>query len=300
MSTSSWYRSRCRATPGHAGAIRAALAAGKHVLSEWPLGVDAEEARSLAAEARAAGVRTAVVLQGLHSPDVRFVADLLAEGRLGRLESAVLVADGAPFGGGTIQADLAWTLDPAAGASILSIMAGHFLSTLEGVTGPFTSVSARLPLVHEQVTVAGTGERRRNGTPGNVLLHGTLAGGATASVAVQGGDRPDGVGFFLTLACERGTLVATPRRRGMYLHWTDWDISVDGKPLAVPAAYRTVPAAVPPGPATRIAALYRDVARALTEGRPARPDFDAAARQHRLLAAIEQSAAHGSRETAVR
>ncbi|WP_030410551.1 hypothetical protein [Streptomyces sp. NRRL S-1448] len=28
------------------------------------------------------------------SPDVRFVTDLLAEGRLGRLESALLVADG--------------------------------------------------------------------------------------------------------------------------------------------------------------------------------------------------------------
>jgi predicted dehydrogenase len=283
----------------HAAAIRAALAAGKHVVSEWPLGVDAAEAEALAAEARAAGVRHAVVLQGLHSPDVRFVADLLAEGRIGRLESAALVADGDPLGGSTIPPELAWTLDPAAGNSIVSIMGGHFLATLEAVTGPLTSVSARLPRVHDEVTVAGTGERRPNGTPGHVLLHGTLAGGATASVAIHGGNRPQRVGFLLRLTGERGTLVAAPRRGGRFIHWADWDITVDGEPLAVPAAYRTVPEAVPAGPAARIAAFYRDFARALTEDRPARPDFAAAARQHRLLAAVERSAANGSRDTAV-
>ncbi|WP_433634190.1 Gfo/Idh/MocA family oxidoreductase [Nocardia sp. CA-120079] len=32
---------------GHAAVIREALAAGKHVVSEWPLGVDADEAGEL-------------------------------------------------------------------------------------------------------------------------------------------------------------------------------------------------------------------------------------------------------------
>lgn len=285
--------------PDHAEAVRAALTAGKHVVSEWPLGVDAEEARSLADAARAAGVRHAVVLQGTHSPDVRFVADLLAAGGLGRLESAVLVADGDPFGASTIPPDQAWTLDPAAGASIVSIMAGHFLATLECITGPLASVSARLPRLHDQVTVAGTGARLPNGTPGHVLLHGTLADASTVSVAVHGGNRPSEAGFFLKLACERGTLIATPRHTGMYIHWTDWDITVNGEPVAVPAAYRTVPDEVPPGPAVRIAALYRDFAQALAEDRPARPDFHEATRHHRLLAAVERSAANGSQELVI-
>src|SRR3569833_4093314 len=42
--------------PGHAAAIRAALAAGKHVYSEWPLGVDLAEATDLARLAASAGV----------------------------------------------------------------------------------------------------------------------------------------------------------------------------------------------------------------------------------------------------
>ncbi|REK86545.1 hypothetical protein DY245_31940 [Streptomyces inhibens] len=85
----------------------------------------------------------------------------------------------------------------------------------------------------------------------------------------------------------------------MYMHWTDWNITVNGEPVAVPAAYRTVPDAVPSGPAVRIAALHRDFAQALTEDRPARPDFNEAARYHRLLAVIERSAANGAQEMTV-
>jgi hypothetical protein len=146
------------------------------------------------------------------------------------------------------------------------------LSRSKRITGPLASVSARLPRVHDQVTVAETGERLRNGTAGHVLLHGTLADNATAAVAVHGGNRPQDVSFQLKLACEQGTLLASPRRPGMFMHWTDWDITVNGEPVAVPARYRTVPDAVPSGPAVRIAELYRDFARSLAEDRPARPE----------------------------
>lgn len=47
--------------PEHAKVIRAALEAGKHVLSEWPLTVDPAEAAELAELASAAGVTHAVV-----------------------------------------------------------------------------------------------------------------------------------------------------------------------------------------------------------------------------------------------
>jgi predicted dehydrogenase len=282
--------------PDHAEAIRAALDAGKHVVSEWPLGVDAAEAGELAEAAERAGVRHAVVLQGVHSPDARFVADLLADGRIGALESVVMVADGDPFGGATIPPGLAWTLDPARGASVLSIMAGHFLATLDRITGPLTEVSARLHRTHDRVLLDGTGDTAANGTPGQVLLHGVLASGATATVAVLGGDRPERVGFRLTFAGERGTLTATPVRPGMYMHWTDWDVRIDGEPVPVPDRRRHLPPGIPEGPALRIAALYREVARAITEQRPAHPDFTEALRHHRLLAAVERSAARRAPE----
>ncbi|MFJ9695650.1 Gfo/Idh/MocA family protein [Kitasatospora sp. NPDC101183] len=271
--------------PEHAAVIRAALAAGKDVLSEWPLGVDEAEAHSLAEAATAAGVRHAVVLQGLHSPSVRHVADLVASGRIGALRSAVLVASGDPFGGPGIPADLAWTLDPAAGASILTIMAGHFLPTLERVAGRLTEVNAWLPRLHERVRIDGTDRYEPNPTPDQVLVHGRLEGGATASVTVHGGHGRAADGFLLKLSGTGGTLTAVPADGLPYPHWGEWDIRIDGEPLAVPDSYRTVPADVPAGPPANIAALYRDLAAA--------PDFAAGLRNHRLLAAVERSAATG-------
>src|SRR5438067_88790 len=49
--------------PEHYGPTRAALEAGKHVYTEWPLGRSTAEAEELAAIARSAGVQTVVGLQ---------------------------------------------------------------------------------------------------------------------------------------------------------------------------------------------------------------------------------------------
>ncbi|GAB2550225.1 Gfo/Idh/MocA family protein [Nocardia heshunensis] len=278
---------------GHAALIRAALAAGKHVVSEWPLGVDAEEADELTAAAEAAGVVHAVVLQGHHSPSARFVADLLADGRIGSLESVALLAEGAPWGGNRIWPSLVFGLDPAEGSNVLTIMAGHFLATLERVAGPLIEVTARLPRPHDRVLVAGTDRTVPNATPSHVLLHGLLAGGATALVAVHGGNGPARDGFRLEFVGSDATLIATPVEPGTFIHWGDWDIRIGDEVLAVPEGYRTVPAEVRSGPPANIAALYREVACAIAEGRQPHPSFETALHHHRLLAAIERSAAEG-------
>ncbi|MFE3224807.1 Gfo/Idh/MocA family protein [Nocardia sp. NPDC059228] len=280
-------------TPGHAAVIRAALAAGKHVVSEWPLGVDADEARELTEAATAAGVVHAVVLQGHHSPSARFAAGLLADGRIGTLESVALVAEGAPFGGSRIWPNLVFSLDPSTGTNILTIMAGHFLAALERVAGPLTEVNARLPRTHDRVLIAGTDRTVPNATPSHVLLHGLLAGGATASVVVHGGNGPAREGFHLELVGSDATLTATPAQPGTFIHWGDWNIRIDDEALPVPDAYRTVPGSVRSGPPANIAALYQEVARAIAEARQPHPSFESALRHHRLLAAIEQSAADG-------
>ena len=281
--------------PEHAKLIRAALKAGKHVLSEWPLTVDPAEAAELAELASAAGVVHAVCLQGCHSPDVRFVADLVADGRIGRLESVIMVASGASLGGASIYPDLVWSTEPAGGTSVLTIMAGHFLPILEQLAGRLVEVTARLPRLHDRVAVAGTGETVVNRVPSQVLLHGLLDSGATASVAVYGGSgSPDG--FFVKLVGSEGTLTVTQPRPGVYMHWTDWDIRSGGERVTVPDAYRTVPFDPATGSVTNVAELYRAIAPALTEGRPAYPDFQAAARFQRVLAVIERSAESGGSE----
>ncbi|WP_280368815.1 Gfo/Idh/MocA family oxidoreductase [Nocardia wallacei] len=190
--------------------------------------------------------------------------------------------------------DLAFALDPSEGTDILTIMAGQFLSALERVAGPVIEVSARLPRTHDRVLVAGTERTAPNATPDHVLLHGMLAGGAAAAVVVHGGTGPARDGFLLKLVGSDATLTATPTRPEEYIHWGDWNIRIGDELLTVPDAYRTVPAGVRSGTPANIAALYQEVAQAITEGRQPDPSFETALRHHRLLAAIEESAADGT------
>jgi predicted dehydrogenase len=59
--------------PEHYGPTRAALEAGKHVYTEWPLGRDTAEAEELATIARASGKQTVVGLQSRVSPTLMYV-----------------------------------------------------------------------------------------------------------------------------------------------------------------------------------------------------------------------------------
>jgi predicted dehydrogenase len=286
--------------PAHAAAIRPVLAAGKHVLSEWPLGANPAEAAELASAADLAGVVHAVSLQGYHSPGAQFVRDLLAEGRLGPVESVSVIAAGDPLGGGRTLPGLAYAADPAAGNTVLSIQVGHILAALDHIVGQLTDVSAVVANFHDQVVVAGTEQRIPNHTPGQVAVHGTLDGGALLSLSIHGGSASTPDGFLVRVAGGDGTLTITPNDPGHYLGWADWCIrlrSGDNPPteLPIPDRYRLT-APLPPGPPAHIAILYRELAQAITANRPAHPDFATALRHHRTLAAIETAAQTGIRQ----
>src|SRR5438309_9841539 len=66
--------------PLHRELVSAALAAGKAVYCEWPLGRDLDDARAMAALAAEKGVRTVVGLQGRQAPAIEFVQELLGDG----------------------------------------------------------------------------------------------------------------------------------------------------------------------------------------------------------------------------
>src|SRR5512146_2398376 len=68
--------------PDHYRPVMAAIEAGKHVYSEWPLGRDTAEAIRMRDAANARGIRHAVGLQGQMSPPINYVKDLVAEGYL--------------------------------------------------------------------------------------------------------------------------------------------------------------------------------------------------------------------------
>src|SRR5437879_9221168 len=76
--------------PHHRELVSAALAAGKAVYCEWPLGRDLDDAKAMAAIAAAQRVHSVVGLQGRQAPAVEFVNDLLREGYVGDVLSTTL------------------------------------------------------------------------------------------------------------------------------------------------------------------------------------------------------------------
>ena len=142
--------------PEHDRLIRAALAAGKHVFSEWPLGVDLGQAVALADLARASGVHHLVGLQGYQAPGALFVRELIENGDIGQLLTVSVVAAGGPAGRRIPQANV-YATDVAAGATVLSISTGHILATLARAVGEFRQLSAVVALINKETTVSRPG-----------------------------------------------------------------------------------------------------------------------------------------------
>src|SRR3989454_9400696 len=77
--------------PRHRELVSAALAAGKAVYCEWPLGRDLDDARAMAGLASEQGVRTVVGLQARQAPAIQFVRELLSDGYVGEILSTTMV-----------------------------------------------------------------------------------------------------------------------------------------------------------------------------------------------------------------
>src|SRR5206468_11077146 len=114
--------------PHHRELVSAALAAGKAVYCEWPLGRDLEDARAMAVLAADQGVRTVVGLQARQAPAIGFIQELLGDGYIGEVLSTTMVGLSVP--GGVVGQPNAYMLDKANGANVLTIAVGHSLDIL--------------------------------------------------------------------------------------------------------------------------------------------------------------------------
>src|SRR5256886_931101 len=177
--------------PQHRELVSAALAAGKAVYCEWPLGRDLDDARAMAALAAKQGVRTVVGLQARQAPAIEFVQELLRDGYVGEVLSTTMIGLSIP--GDVVGQPNAYMLDKTNGANVLTIAVGHSLDLLNYVLGEFADLSAISNLRRPRITIEETGEQIVKTAPDQIAVIGTLTSGATASVhireAVAGGTR---------------------------------------------------------------------------------------------------------------
>src|SRR5260370_35467152 len=192
--------------PHHRELVSAALAAGKAVYCEWPLGRDLGDARAMAALAAEQGVRTVAGLQARHAPAIEFVQELLADGYVGEVLSTTMVGLSVP--GDVVGQPNAYMLDKANGATVLTIAVGHSLDTLSYVLGEFADLSALSDLRRPLISIEETGEQIVKTAADQIAVIGTLTTGATASVHVREAVA-GGTGFLWEINGTDGTLRIT-------------------------------------------------------------------------------------------
>jgi len=284
--------------PHHRELVSAALAAGKAVYCEWPLGRDVDEARAMAALAAEKRVRTVVGLQARQAPAIEFVRQLLSDGYVGEVLSTTMV--GLSVVGGALVQPNAYMLDKKNGANLLTVAFGHSLDTLNYVLGEFADLSAVLDIRRPLITLEGTGEKIVKTAPDQVAVIGTLTSGATASVhireAVAGG-----TGFLWEINGTDGTLritanAALPEIFPLTVVGAQGrnELAELGVPKALTQKWPTL-TSLEGAPAFNVARAYAAFAADFDNGTHTVPDFADAVRRHEVIAAIERSAVSGKR-----
>lgn len=275
--------------PEHYELVSAALAAGKDVYCEWPLGNGLDEAEQLAAAAEAAGRRAFVGLQARSSPTVRFIRDLIADGYIGEPLSTSVIASGGQWGGITNSRNK-YQCDARSGASLLSIPFGHTIDGLTMVLGEFEDLVSVTATRRSHALDTDTGQRVPVTVSDQIAVSGTLGGGAVASVHFRGG-RSRGTNLLWEINGTDGDIVVTGDIGHLQLaQLTVQGVNGDGKSLAelsVPHRYNLSPGlSGTAGPATNLANAYAQVHRDLVEATQTVPDFHHAVRRHKMLERI--------------
>lgn len=278
--------------PGHYDLVMAAIAAGKAVYCEWPLGVEVAQAEAMANAARAAGVRTAIGLQGRSSPWLLHLKRLVADHYVGQVLSTTLLASDM-FSTGDVALANAYMLDVSNGTNPLTVHGGHLLDGLANILGEFAGLAAVMTTSRPEVTVRETGERVRSTSPDQIVVAGLLASGAAASVHIRAG-RPLDQALLWEIQGDRGFLRL--RTADSFIHWRRLRIegSQGDTPLETldppPVDSFTAAQGDADGPSWTLARHYASFAESILSDRQTVAGFDEAVNRHRLIERIRMSA----------
>ena len=241
--------------PSHYEPTVAALNAGKHVYTEWPLGRTTAEAVEMADLARSKGVRTLVGLQARAAPGILYAKELVETGYVGQVMSChvSLIREG----GSQRTSDRTWQRDDSLGANTLTIACGHTIDALRFVLGDFGHVSTVVSTQVKQWLETDTQQTVDVTSPDNILVSGRLANGGVASVHIASNPWA-GSGYRMEIYGEEGTLTVSseesPQLNEVKLRGAQGSNTLED--LEVPAKYTNVLEGMPAGSPFNVGQMY--------------------------------------------
>ncbi|PKB83052.1 MAG: hypothetical protein BZY88_03015 [SAR202 cluster bacterium Io17-Chloro-G9] len=283
--------------PSHYEPTVAALNAGKHVYTEWPLGRTTAEAKEMADLAQAMGVRNMVGLQARANPGILYTKDLVDSGYVGEVMSCNM----SRIEGGVLErtSDRTWTKDMDMGANTLTISCGHSIDALRFVVGDFTHVSSVVSTQAKEWVESDTKLMVDVTSPDNILVSGRLANGGVCSVHVANNPWA-GSGFHIEIYGREGTLLVSSER-APNTHTVRLQGVREGNTLAdleVPEKYTFVLEGMPQGEPYNVGQMYYQFGQGISSGESCQPDFNTAVELHRFIDNIREASELG-REVAV-
>lgn len=114
----------------HYDAVLPSVAAGKHVLVEWPLAENAVRAKELADLSKKAGGKTAVAIQARLAPYIVKLKELLADGAIGKVVNSQINITGKQEGSDVVFPGIEYFADTKFGGNYYTIWFGHCQSRI--------------------------------------------------------------------------------------------------------------------------------------------------------------------------
>ena len=130
--------------PQHYHLVKTALAAGKMVYCEWPLGNGTQEAEDLAALAREKKIKTFTGLQARSLPELKYLKDFISGGGIRPVLSTTIIGAGGNWGSTLPNERDAYMLDPKNGATMLHVPFAHTIDGVAFCLGEWQEFSATL------------------------------------------------------------------------------------------------------------------------------------------------------------
>jgi UDP-N-acetyl-2-amino-2-deoxyglucuronate dehydrogenase len=259
----------------HCDIAERCAAAGKHVLMEKPLDITTARAERLVASCRAAGVTLGVVLQHRFRPAGLRLAELMAEGALGRIVGCSTVI--------RLWRPQAYYDEPGRGSfardggGVLISQGIHTLDLMLSLAGPIEAVTGFVT----------TTPVHRMETEDMVCAAARFASGALGTIDATTAAWP-GFPEEIAFTCERGTarlrgtelLVQFQDGRSESVSPDDTAGGTGADPMAFPHDYHR--------------AVMADFVAALREGREPRVTGEEALKVHRLIDALIETGRTGA------
>ncbi|KAM0262140.1 hypothetical protein ACHAQJ_001883 [Trichoderma viride] len=162
--------------------------AGKDVYVEWPLAHDVAHAKELVDAAKASGGRTLVGHQGREAPPVVKLRELLKQGKIGKILSSEIRANGGTVDREALLPGLKYFTDLSIGGNIVTIGVGHLFDQIQHVVGDLRDLKSRLQLQRPNVLLRSPSTKEavetvKTNVPDLVVIDGTLA---ASQIATEG------------------------------------------------------------------------------------------------------------------